>query len=112
MPVVSFTSPSFHGEVTKTSTAQDSSAVHITQHWISNAGTERLCRDLGLEPADRKVLLLAWKMRAQRMGYFSRLEWSQGKPGSINIGSRDLIGSQVLIWRLCEKVNVLKRIEC
>jgi len=44
-----------------------------------HAGTERLCRDLGLDPSDRKVLLLAWKLRAQRMGYFSRQEWSQGK---------------------------------
>jgi len=45
---------------------------------VWGAGTERLCRDLGLDPADRKVLLLAWKMSAQRMGYFSRQEWNQG----------------------------------
>lgn len=45
---------------------------------VGPEGTERLCRDLGLDPADRKVLLLAWKMGAQRMGYFSRQEWNQG----------------------------------
>jgi len=45
---------------------------------VGPEGTERLCRDLGLDPADRKVLLLAWKMSAQRMGYFSRQEWNQG----------------------------------
>ena len=43
------------------------------------AGTERLCNDLGLDPADRKVLLLAWKMGAQRMGYFSKKEFERGK---------------------------------
>ena len=41
-------------------------------------GVEALCSDLGLDPADRKVLLLAWKMDAQRMGYFSRAEFERG----------------------------------
>ena len=42
------------------------------------AGVERLCADLGLDPADRKVLILAWKMNAQRMGYFTAPEFERG----------------------------------
>ncbi|KAK9838249.1 hypothetical protein WJX81_000160 [Elliptochloris bilobata] len=45
---------------------------------IGPEGVERLCADLGLDPADRRVLLLAWKMGAQRMGYFSRGEFESG----------------------------------
>jgi DCN1-like protein 4/5 len=39
---------------------------------------ERLCSDLGLEPSDRRVLLLAWRMGAKRMGYFARDEFAAG----------------------------------
>ena len=30
---------------------------------------------MGLDPADRRVLLLAWLAGASRMGYFTRAEW-------------------------------------
>lgn len=45
---------------------------------IGPEGVEKLCRDLQVDPADRKVLLLAWKMGAQQMGFFSRSEFDQG----------------------------------
>ncbi|KAK9832136.1 hypothetical protein WJX74_000315 [Apatococcus lobatus] len=45
---------------------------------IGPEGVERLCQDLGVDPADRKVLILAWKLGAQRMGYFSRAEFCSG----------------------------------
>ncbi|KAK9829071.1 hypothetical protein WJX72_003754 [[Myrmecia] bisecta] len=45
---------------------------------IGPEGIERLCQDLGVDPADRKVLLLAWRMGAQRMGFFTREEFLQG----------------------------------
>lgn len=37
-------------------------------------GIERLCADLGLDPTDRRVLLLAWKAGASRQGFFTRGE--------------------------------------
>lgn len=37
-------------------------------------GVERLLADLGLDPTDRRVLLLAWKAGAARMGFFTRGE--------------------------------------
>jgi DCN1-like protein 4/5 len=45
---------------------------------IGPEGVERFCTDLGLDPSDKRVLLLAWKMRAKRMGYFSRDEFQTG----------------------------------
>lgn len=49
-----------------------------TDSGIGPEGVEALCCDLGLDPADRKVLLLAWKMGAQRMGFFSCHEFERG----------------------------------
>lgn len=45
---------------------------------IGPEGVEKLCKDLQVDPADRKVLLLAWKMGAQQMGFFSRPEFEHG----------------------------------
>ena len=42
------------------------------------AGIEAFCKDLGLDPSDRKILILAWKMGAKRMGYFTRDEFCYG----------------------------------
>ncbi|GLJ28933.1 hypothetical protein SUGI_0570670 [Cryptomeria japonica] len=39
---------------------------------------EDLCMDLGVEIMDVKVLMLAWKMRAARQGYFTLEEWRKG----------------------------------
>eukprot|EP00249_Psilotum_nudum_P017696 c26446_g1_i2 orf=240-917(+) len=41
-------------------------------------GVEQLCHDLGVEPTDIRVLLLAWKLQAARQGYFSLEEWRKG----------------------------------
>lgn len=41
-------------------------------------GVEKLCTDLKVDPSDRLVLLLAWKMGAQKMGYFTRSEFKCG----------------------------------
>eukprot|EP00887_Chlorella_sp_A99_P005482 scaffold1.g5482.t1 len=45
---------------------------------IGPEGVEKFCVDLELDPSDRKVLLLAWKMDAKRMGYFSKDEFKHG----------------------------------
>ncbi|GAB4817652.1 hypothetical protein N2152v2_004698 [Parachlorella kessleri] len=48
-------------------------------HEVSVApGIEKFCSDLKLEPSDRKVLLLAWRFGAKRMGFFSREEFLDG----------------------------------
>jgi DCN1-like protein 4/5 len=41
-------------------------------------GMERFCEDLGVDPANIVMLVLAWHMNASDMGYFSRPEWIHG----------------------------------
>lgn len=48
------------------------------QEAIGPAGIEKLCKDLGLQPTDRTVLLLMWTMEAERMGYLTREEFTRG----------------------------------
>lgn len=45
---------------------------------IGPEGVERLCKDLDVDPSNRRVLILAWTMGARRMGYFSRAEFRRG----------------------------------
>lgn len=45
---------------------------------IGPEGTEQLCRDLGVDPTDIRILVLAWKLQAARQGYFSLDEWRKG----------------------------------
>ncbi|KAF7806499.1 DCN1-like protein 5 [Senna tora] len=45
---------------------------------IDPAGIEFLCSDLGLAHTDVRILILAWKMKAEKQGYFSKEEWQRG----------------------------------
>ncbi|XP_032884304.1 DCN1-like protein 4 isoform X2 [Amblyraja radiata] len=39
---------------------------------------EKFCEDIGVEPENVVMLVLAWKLDAQSMGYFSLQEWLKG----------------------------------
>ncbi|GER50412.1 defective in cullin neddylation protein, partial [Striga asiatica] len=41
-------------------------------------GIEALCLDLEVDYTDIKILILAWKMNAQKQGYFTQDEWRRG----------------------------------
>ncbi|KAK3260097.1 hypothetical protein CYMTET_30931 [Cymbomonas tetramitiformis] len=45
---------------------------------IGPDGVEQLCEDLGVPASDVRILMLAWKLRASRMGYFTEEEWRSG----------------------------------
>lgn len=45
---------------------------------IGPEGMERLCQDIQVDPEDKAMLALAWKLKAQEMGFFKRSEWVQG----------------------------------
>ncbi|KAL7139867.1 hypothetical protein ABFS83_09G082500 [Erythranthe nasuta] len=48
----------------------------ITPPWvIQPQGIDTLCSDLGIHHADVRILMLAWKMQAERQGYFTLDEW-------------------------------------
>ncbi|CAA7407279.1 unnamed protein product [Spirodela intermedia] len=45
---------------------------------IGPEGIESLCSDVGVEHTDIRMLMLAWKLRAERQGYFTLEEWRGG----------------------------------
>ncbi|XP_012071457.1 DCN1-like protein 4 isoform X2 [Jatropha curcas] len=45
---------------------------------IDPEGIEALCSDLKVEHTDVRILMLAWKMKAQKQGYFTQEEWRTG----------------------------------
>lgn len=45
---------------------------------IDPEGIEALCSDMSVEHTDVRILMFAWKLKAQRQGYFTRDEWRSG----------------------------------
>ncbi|XP_051148031.1 uncharacterized protein LOC127263114 isoform X1 [Andrographis paniculata] len=45
---------------------------------IDPSGIDLLCADLQLDDKDYQMLLLSWKMKARRKGYFTVEEWRRG----------------------------------
>jgi len=45
---------------------------------IGAEGVLQFCEDLGVDPTDLVVLLIAWKFGAKRMGEFSKAEFCDG----------------------------------
>lgn len=45
---------------------------------IGPNGVEALCHDLDVPPEDIVLLVLAWKLDAENMGYFKLTEWKKG----------------------------------
>lgn len=45
---------------------------------IGPEGIMEMCSDMGLEPTDVKLLILAWCFQAEEQGYFSKAEWIRG----------------------------------
>lgn len=41
-------------------------------------GMERFCEDINLDPKNIAMLIIAYKMGAKEMGYFSQSEWIRG----------------------------------
>lgn len=45
---------------------------------IGPEGMEKFCEDIGVEPENIVMLVLAWKMDAKQMGFFTLSEWLRG----------------------------------
>lgn len=41
-------------------------------------GMEKFCEDIGVEPENVVMLVLAYKMQARQMGFFTQAEWLKG----------------------------------
>uniref|UniRef100_A0A8C7E3U8 DCN1-like protein n=1 Tax=Naja naja TaxID=35670 RepID=A0A8C7E3U8_NAJNA len=49
-----------------------------TDDVVGPEGMEKFCEDIGVEPENVAMLVLAWKLDAQNMGYFTLQEWLKG----------------------------------
>ncbi|XP_057967316.1 uncharacterized protein LOC131157292 [Malania oleifera] len=45
---------------------------------IDPEGIEALCSDVEVDHTDVRILMLAWKMKAEKQGYFTLEEWRRG----------------------------------
>ncbi|GAV72380.1 Cullin_binding domain-containing protein [Cephalotus follicularis] len=45
---------------------------------IDPEGIETLCSDMEVDHTDVRILMLAWKMKAEKQGYFTLEEWRRG----------------------------------
>ncbi|GKU87162.1 hypothetical protein SLEP1_g1606 [Rubroshorea leprosula] len=45
---------------------------------IDPEGIEALCSDLGVDYTDVRILMFAWKLKAEKQGYFTLDEWRTG----------------------------------
>ncbi|XP_062154404.1 uncharacterized protein LOC133862581 [Alnus glutinosa] len=45
---------------------------------IDPEGIETLCSDMEVDHTDARILMLAWKMKAEKQGYFTLEEWRRG----------------------------------
>ncbi|GAB4842652.1 hypothetical protein Ancab_012625 [Ancistrocladus abbreviatus] len=45
---------------------------------IDPEGIEKMCADVEVDYTDIKILMLAWKMQAEKQGYFTLEEWRRG----------------------------------
>lgn len=45
---------------------------------IDPDGIEALCKDVHVDHTDVRMLILAWKLKAEKQGYFSKDEWQKG----------------------------------
>ncbi|TSN30183.1 DCN1-like protein 4 [Bagarius yarrelli] len=55
---------------------------------VGPEGMEKFCEDIGVEPENVVMLVLAWKLNAQSMGYFTLQEWLKGM-GSLQCDSTE-----------------------
>uniref|UniRef100_A0A667GSY0 DCN1-like protein n=1 Tax=Lynx canadensis TaxID=61383 RepID=A0A667GSY0_LYNCA len=45
---------------------------------VGPEGMEKFCEDIGVEPENIIMLVLAWKLEAESMGFFTKEEWLKG----------------------------------
>jgi len=65
---------------------------------IGPEGVEGLCRDIGVEPENVVVLVLAWHLNAQSMGYFKKEEFVSGLQ-ALSVDSVDKLKAQLNVFK-------------
>lgn len=71
---------------------------------------ERFCTDIGVEPVDVVMLVIAYKMNARQMGFFTQAEWQKGLT-ELQCDSKEKLQSKLDYLRnLMNDPNVFKSI--
>ncbi|KAJ3085641.1 DCN1-like protein 4 [Quaeritorhiza haematococci] len=60
---------------------------------IGPEGIEKFCQEVGLDLEGITVLIIAWKLEARRMGYFTKAEWINGMQ-KLNVDSSEKLKLQ------------------
>ncbi|KAM4627755.1 DCN1-like protein 5 [Polymixia lowei] len=84
--ITSFTRPQIHGA--RLISAERSFSTKKCLAWFQEytgpdkvlgpEGMEKFCEDIGVEPENIIMLVLAWKLEASNMGFFTKEEWLKG----------------------------------
>lgn len=61
---------------------------------IGPEGIQKLCKDMQLDPEDVVMLVLAWKLNAENLGFFKYSEWCTGM-GSLECDSTKKLQSKL-----------------
>ncbi|XP_031550374.1 DCN1-like protein 4 isoform X2 [Actinia tenebrosa] len=69
---------------------------------IGPDGIEKLCRDLAVDPENVVMLVVAWKLQAETLGYFKFNEWSKG------MGNMECDSTAKLQARLSSLTTILR----
>ncbi|XP_057421479.1 uncharacterized protein LOC130715397 isoform X2 [Lotus japonicus] len=75
---------------------------------IDPDGIEALCKDVKVDHTDVRMLILAWKMKAEKQGYFSKDEWRRGLK---SLGADTLAKFKKAINGLKKELMVLESFE-
>ncbi|KAH9248176.1 hypothetical protein BASA81_014207 [Batrachochytrium salamandrivorans] len=69
-------------------------------------GTEALCRDLALDPADVVVLVLAFHLKCENMCEFTRSGWQNGW---LALGCDNISSMKAAVETMRQELTILKR---
>ncbi|KAL6519186.1 hypothetical protein OROGR_018506 [Orobanche gracilis] len=67
------TSSSSRKGTSNTTASANSTPVDLLR--AASEGIESICSDLMVDHTDVRLLMLAWKMQAEKQGYFTLVEW-------------------------------------
>ncbi|GJU24600.1 DCN1-like protein 4 [Tanacetum coccineum] len=75
---------------------------------IDPEGIERLCSDLQVAHTDVRILMLAWKMQAEKQGYFTLIQTDTGYTSGISgLGYLQKIAKRYVMRSRVERDKIL-----
>lgn len=73
-------------------------------------GMEKFCEDIGVEPENLVMLVLAWMLDAKQMGFFTQTEWMNGMTKLQVDGTEKIRGKLETLRALLDEPATFKKI--